>query len=72
MMDFSFLQNDKKTKLVIAGEWDTFGPLAEVQQVFGAMTPPPPIRIIPEADHFFNGEGPELARVLGSFIEEYH
>lgn len=70
MMDFSFLQDDAKTKLVIVGEWDTFGPLGEIRKVFGGMRTPPQLRIIPEADHFFNGATADLRQDLESFLKE--
>ncbi|MCU0577954.1 MAG: alpha/beta fold hydrolase [Desulfobacterota bacterium] len=70
MMDFSFLRDDGKTRLVIAGEWDTFGPLEEIKKVFGALKPPPPLEIIAEADHFFNGVTEDLKRALESFLNE--
>jgi uncharacterized protein len=66
MLDFSFLKEDSKTKLVIAGEWDTFGPAAEISKIFGEMNFPPPVKIIPEADHFFNGATAELGQALES------
>ena len=68
MLDFSFLKEDATTKLVIAGEWDTFGPAAEILKVFGEMNSPPPVKIIPEADHFFNGALTDLAKALESFF----
>jgi uncharacterized protein len=70
MMDFSFLQDDAKTKLVIVGEWDTFGPPEEMKKVFAVMKSPPPVRIIPEADHFFNGATADLRQDLESFLKE--
>ncbi|MBI5583350.1 MAG: alpha/beta fold hydrolase [Deltaproteobacteria bacterium] len=66
MLDFSFLKDDAKTKLVIAGEWDSFGPVEEVKKVLGEMNSPPALIIIPEADHFFDGAAKELAQALES------
>lgn len=70
MMDFSFLRDDAKTRLVIAGEWDTFGPLEEIKKVFGTLKHPPSLEIIAEADHFFNGATADLKRALESFLNE--
>ena len=67
MLDFSFLQNDAKTKLVVAGEWDSFGPVEEVKKVLESMHSPPALVIIPEADHFFDGATKELAQALEAF-----
>jgi uncharacterized protein len=69
MLDFSFLKSDSKTRLVIAGEWDTFGPLEEIHKIFGKMDSPPPLKIVAEADHFFNGATAELRQALESFFQ---
>jgi alpha/beta superfamily hydrolase len=67
LLDFSFLKSDSKTRLVIAGEWDSFGPVEEIHKVFGEMNTPPPVKIIAEADHFFNGATGDLRQVLEDF-----
>jgi uncharacterized protein len=71
MMDFSFLKDDHKTRLVIAGESDDYGPVEEIMRIVEKMNPPPPVKIIPGADHFFSGATGELARALESFFELY-
>jgi alpha/beta superfamily hydrolase len=67
MLDFSFLKDDGRIRLVIVGEWDSFGPLEEVKKIFGEMNPPPPLIVIPEADHFFDGATGELKKALAAF-----
>jgi alpha/beta superfamily hydrolase len=69
LLDFSFLKSDSKTRLVIAGEWDSFGPVEEIHKVFGKMNPPPPLKIISEANHFFSGSEAELMKALELFLE---
>ena len=64
MLDFSFLKDDGKTRLVIVGERDDYGPVEEIVKMVGRMNPPPPVIIIPGADHFFSGSTEELARAL--------
>lgn len=69
MMDFSFLKDDRKTRLVIAGERDDYGPVEEIMKIVEKMNPPPPVKIIPGADHFFSGSTRELAKALESIFE---
>jgi alpha/beta superfamily hydrolase len=66
MMDFSFLKDDSKTRLVIAGERDDYGPVEEIMEIVEKMNPSPPVKIIPGADHFFSGSTGELAKALES------
>lgn len=68
MLDFSFLKEDTKTRLVIAGEWDSFGPLEELRQIFGGLKHPPTFKIIAEADHFFGGATSALKKALEDFF----
>ena len=65
MMDFSFLKDDSKTRLVFAGERDAYGPVEEILKIVVKMNPLPPVIVIPGADHFFGGSTAELARALG-------
>ena len=69
MMDFSFLKDDSKTRLVIAGEKDDYGPVEEIIKIVETMNPPPPVKIIPDADHFFSGSTADLAKALESNFE---
>jgi alpha/beta superfamily hydrolase len=66
MMDFSFLKDDSKTRLVIAGERDDYGPVNEIMKIVGTMNPAPPVIIIPGADHFFSGSTVDLVKALES------
>jgi len=64
MMDFSFLKDDSKTRLVIAGERDDYGPVEEIMKIVGKMNPSPPVIVISGADHFFSGSTADLVRAL--------
>jgi uncharacterized protein len=68
MMDFSILKDDPKTRLVIAGERDDYGPVEEIMGIVEKMNPSPPIKIIPGADHFFSGSTAELVKALEAFF----
>jgi uncharacterized protein len=69
MMDFSFLKDDTKTRLVIAGERDDYGPVEEIRKIIEKMNPSPPVVVIPGADHFWGGSSEALAKALESFFE---
>jgi len=64
MMDFFFLKDDHKTRLVIAGERDAYGPVEEIMKIVGKMNPSPPVIVIAGADHFFSGSTADLVRAL--------
>ena len=66
MMDFSFLKDDSKTRLVIAGQRDDYGPVEEIMKIVEKMNPSPPVKIISGADHFFSGSTADLAKALES------
>ncbi len=66
MMDFSFLKKDSKTRLVIAGERDDYGPVEEIRKIAEQMNPSPLVIVIPGADHFFCGSTDDLVRALES------
>jgi uncharacterized protein len=66
MMDFSFLKDDSKTRLVIAGERDAYVPVEEIMKIVGAMNPQPPVIVVPGADHFFGGSKTDLVKALES------
>ena len=66
MMDFSFLKDDSKTRLVIVGERDDYGPVEEIMKIVEKMNPSPPVIVIPDADHFFSGASTDLVRALES------
>ena len=66
MMDFSFLKDDHKTRLVIAGERDAYGPVEEIMKIVETMNLSPPVVVIPGGDHFFSGSTAELVKALES------
>jgi uncharacterized protein len=64
MMDFSFLKEDAKTSLIIAGDQDSFCPVSDLRKLVETMKSPPPLKIIPGADHFFSYGSAELITTL--------
>ncbi|MBA4393661.1 MAG: alpha/beta hydrolase [Desulfobacca sp.] len=64
MMDFSFLEADSKTGLIIAGDQDPYCPLPDLRKLVEKMNIPPPLKIISGADHFFSYGSAELLSAI--------
>jgi alpha/beta superfamily hydrolase len=64
MMDFSFLKDDSKTALLVVGDRDPFCPQDDLRKLLEAWSSPPPLKIIPEADHFFSQGSAELLSAI--------
>ncbi len=64
MMDFSFLSQDTKTRLVVLGDQDPYTPVAKIRNLVQSMPTPPPIKIIKGADHFFSSGSEELTAAI--------
>ncbi len=64
MMDFSFLSQDTKTRLVVLGDQDPYAPVAKIKNLVQSMPTPPPIKIIKGADHFFSSGWEELTAAI--------
>ena len=64
MMDFSFLEKDTKTKLIVSGDQDPFCSVADLTQTLQAIKAPPRLEIIPGADHFFSSGSEALIAAI--------
>jgi uncharacterized protein len=64
MMDFSFLSQDTKTRLIVFGDQDPYVPVAKIKNLVQSMPTPPPIKIIKGADHFFSSGSDELIAAI--------
>ena len=64
MMDFSFLSQDTKTRLIVVGDQDPYAPVSKIKNLVQSMPTPPPIKIIKGADHFFSSGWEELTAAL--------
>jgi hypothetical protein len=67
---FPFLEGDAKILLIVSGESDPFCPLADLKKLMDSLNPPPPLKIIPGADHFYSRGSQDLRRVLRSVFNE--
>jgi len=67
-MDFGFLREVRKRKLILQGTRDEFGPQAQVAELFNSLAEPKEIHWIEGADHFFAGKLDEVQEVLREFL----
>jgi uncharacterized protein len=64
MMDFSFLSQDTKTRLIVLGDQDPYAPIAKIKNLIQSLPAPPPIKIIKGADHFYSSGWEELTAAI--------
>jgi uncharacterized protein len=68
--DFGFLKGISKSKLVVQGTLDEFGPRDQVEALYDSLLEPKQIHWAENADHFFTGKLDEVQAVLGSFLRK--
>lgn len=68
--DFSTIAQCHKPKLFVQGALDEFGAVADLTTLVGKLDEPKEMNVIEGADHFFEGHLPELAEVVGGFIQQ--
>jgi uncharacterized protein len=67
VMDLSFLPTTPGLALVVAGDEDSFGPLAALEELLRRRRAPVDLRVVSGADHFFSGREEELYRLLKDY-----
>lgn len=67
--DFADVAHCNKPKLVVQGSNDQFGPVDQLKRFFATLDEPKQLKIIGDADHFFEGRLQELAEAVTEFIE---
>jgi hypothetical protein len=74
--DFSYLGGCAKPKLLISGEFDRFGPPAELRALIEKFPSPiqqqTQLKIIRGGDHFFAGHLPEVDQVISEWLLARH
>jgi alpha/beta superfamily hydrolase len=70
--DFSFLEECRKPLLLVHGEHDEFGEVAELRALASRLPPEAraEIKIIPGAGHFFDDQLEDLTRAVREWAEE--
>lgn len=64
MMDFAFLKEDAKTRLIVVGDQDPFCSFTELTKLVQEMKTPPLIKIIKNADHFYSSGAADLITAI--------
>ncbi len=64
MMDFAFLKEDTKTRLIIVGNQDSFCILPELTKLVQDMKTPLLLKIIQNADHFYSSGAADLVSAI--------
>jgi alpha/beta superfamily hydrolase len=67
---YRFLADCTKPKLFISGDHDQYGPLAELQRVYESSADPKKLVIVPNADHFFEGQLPVMRNAIQTWLAE--
>ena len=64
MMDFSFLSQDTKIRLIVVGDQDPYAPVLNIKNIIQSMPSTPPLIIVEGADHFFSFGLEELTEAI--------
>jgi len=67
---YKFLSECSKPKLFVSGDHDQFGPVHEIERLVARAADPKKLVIVPNADHFFEGQLPVMREVVESWMAE--
>ena len=67
-LNFDFLRDVRRPKLILQGTHDEFGPAAQVSELYRSLPEPKQIHWVQGADHFFVGKLDEVQKVLQEFL----
>jgi hypothetical protein len=67
---FDFLHQCSKPKLFVSGSRDQYAPRQELERVIESLPQPRELKIIEDADHFFEGRLREMRTVLETWIKQ--
>ncbi len=66
--DFTGIAKFGKPKLFVQGSRDEFGSVKDLERLFATLREPKELKIIQEANHFFEGHLTELGQAISSFV----
>jgi alpha/beta superfamily hydrolase len=67
---YRFLGECTKPKLLVSGDHDQYGPLAELERVFETAAEPKKFVAVPNADHFFEGKLAVMREAIEGWLSE--
>jgi len=68
--NFDFLHDCPKPKLFVSGSRDQYAPRAELERLIALLRQPHQLKIIEDADHFFEGRLREMRQTIEAWITE--
>jgi uncharacterized protein len=68
VIDFSFLENGPKIKLVICGSRDEIAEYKQVEKMLPKWNDQALFRVVQGADHFYSGYEEDLIDIIGEFL----
>ncbi len=67
---YRFLADCSKPKLFVSGDHDQYGPLDELERVFKSAAEPKKFIVVPNADHFFEGQLTVMREAIENWVNE--
>jgi alpha/beta superfamily hydrolase len=67
---YRFLGECAKPKLFVSGDHDQYGPLPELERVFNSAAEPKKFVVVPNADHFFEGQLAVMRDAITGWVSE--
>jgi uncharacterized protein len=69
-LDFNYLRQVRKPKLIVQGTQDQFAPRAELEALFASMPEPKRLQWVEGADHLFTGKLDQVQPAVRNFLRE--
>jgi alpha/beta superfamily hydrolase len=69
-IDFSFLRDEPRIRLVVAGSRDEIAGLNALEKMLPEWNPKAVLQVIQGGDHFYGGRTGELQSILAGFLEQ--
>jgi alpha/beta superfamily hydrolase len=67
---YRFLSECNKPKLFVSGDRDQYGPVPELRRLVETAADPKKLVIVPNADHFFEGQLPIMREAIETWLSE--
>lgn len=67
---YRFLSECTKPKLFVSGDHDQYGPVPDLRRLYETAADPKKLVIVPNADHFFEGQLPVMRSAIETWLAE--
>jgi uncharacterized protein len=67
---YNYLSQCGKPKLMVSGDQDAFGPVANLREIFHLAAEPKQFVLVEGADHFFQGKLPMMQQAISAWLIE--